>query len=220
MPDGHDPASLLQSAGPAALRQALTNPPTLARTLIDARVEQFADRMQHAEGPFLAVRAAAEAIGALPPEHWLEHIDYLNSIVPTSPGESHLAVLDAGHAWTADPDGLTRKHLAERNLLTRPRPPPRSRLLKPAGRPRRSRSRWLRPSAQRTPPRDRPRRRRNRSPARPHRCPGATSTRWSSGPPMRGSTSAAASTRSWWPAQTGPSGTPMLDRETFFAQPA
>ena len=55
MPDGHDPASLLQSAGPAALRQALTNPPTLARTLIDARVAQFADRMQHAEGPFLAV---------------------------------------------------------------------------------------------------------------------------------------------------------------------
>ena len=122
MPEGHDPASLLHSAGAAALRQALINPPTLARTLIDARVAQFADRMQHAEGPFLAVRAAAEAIGALPPEHWLEHIDYLNSIVLTAPGESHLAVLDAGHAWTADPDGLTRKHLTERSLPTRPQP--------------------------------------------------------------------------------------------------
>ena len=135
MPDGHDPASLLHSAGPAALRQALTNPPTLARTLIDARVAQFADRMQHAEGPFLAVQAAAEAIGALPPEHWLEHIDYLSSIVPTAPGESHLAVLDAGHAWTADPDGLTRKHLAERNLPTRPQAPAAQQQVAAPGRP-------------------------------------------------------------------------------------
>ncbi len=30
MPDGHDPASLLQTAGPQALREALTDPPTLA----------------------------------------------------------------------------------------------------------------------------------------------------------------------------------------------
>jgi len=125
MPDGHDPASLLQSAGPAALRLALTDPPTLARTLIDARVGQFADRMHHAEGPVLAVRSAAEAIGALPPEHWLDHIDYLNSVVQTTPGESHLAVLDAGHAWIADPDGLKRKHLAERSIPTRPQTPDR-----------------------------------------------------------------------------------------------
>ncbi len=122
MPDGHDPASLLHNAGPAALRQALIDPPTLARTLIDARVGQFGDRMHHAEGPVLAVRSAAEAIGALPPEHWLDHIDYLNSLVQTTPGESHLAVLDAGHAWIADPDGRTRKHLADR-IHTRPQTP-------------------------------------------------------------------------------------------------
>ena len=123
MPDGHDPASLRYHAGPAALREALTDPPTLARTLIDARVGQFADRIHHVEGPVLAVRSAAEVIGALPPEHWLEHIDYLNSIVQTIPGESHLAVLDAGHAWIADPDGLSRARLAELSGTTRPRTP-------------------------------------------------------------------------------------------------
>jgi len=123
MPDGHDPASLLQSAGPAALRQALTDPPTLARTLINARVGQFADRMHHAEGLVLAVRSAAQAIGALPPEHWLEHIDYLNTLVQLAPGESHLAVLDAGHAWTADPEGFTRARLTERSIPARPRTP-------------------------------------------------------------------------------------------------
>ncbi len=123
MPDGHDPASVLQSAGPEVLRKALTDPPTLACTLIDARIAQYAERMHQVEGPVLAVRSAAEVIGALPPEHWLEHIDYLNSVVQTLPGESHLAVLDAGHAWTQDPDGLTRKHLAEREV---PPAPPRA----------------------------------------------------------------------------------------------
>lgn len=44
-------------------------------------------------------------------------------------------MLDAGHAWTADPDGLTRKHLAERNLLTRPQPPNAQQPLAEAGRP-------------------------------------------------------------------------------------
>jgi DNA primase catalytic core len=126
IPDGHDPASMLQTAGPDALREALTDPPTLARTLIDSRVAQYAERMHQVEGPVLAVRSAAEAIGALPPEYWLEHIDYLNSVVQTLPGEAHLAVLDAGHAWTQDPDGLTRKHLAERTIGPAPRSPSRS----------------------------------------------------------------------------------------------
>ncbi len=123
LPDGHDPASMLQAAGPQALREALTDPPTLARTLIDARVAQFTDRMHQVEGPVLAVRSAAEVIGALPPEHWLDHITYLNTLVQTQPGESHLAVLDAGQAWSHDPHGLTRKHLSEQVIpAAQPRP--------------------------------------------------------------------------------------------------
>lgn len=121
LPDGQDPAGLLTEHGPQALRDALAGPPTLARTMIDARVALFADRMHDVVGPLLAVRAAADAIGALPPEHWLEHIDYLNTLVKISPGESHLAVLDAGHAWGQDPDGLARKQLTARPVPPTPR---------------------------------------------------------------------------------------------------
>ncbi len=49
---------------------------------------------------------------------WLEHIDYLTTLVDALPGEVHLEVLDAGHAWTDDPHGQTRRQLATRT----PRP--------------------------------------------------------------------------------------------------
>ncbi len=131
MPDGQDPAEMLHAAGADALRDALTDPPTLARTLVDQRVGQWADRLHTAEGTVFAIRSAAEAIGALPPEHWLEHIDYLTTLVDALPGEVHLEVLDAGHAWTDDPHGQTRRQLAARS----PQPtgePPRTAQQKPA----------------------------------------------------------------------------------------
>jgi DNA primase catalytic core len=112
MANGTDPAELLQTAGPQALRQALEDPPTLARTMIDARVADWADRLHTAEGLVLAVRSAADVIGALPPAQWLEHITYLQTLVDALPGQVHLAVLDAGQAWTANPDGTTRRQLA------------------------------------------------------------------------------------------------------------
>ena len=112
LPDGTDPAELLQTAGPQALQLALTNPPTLARSLIKARVADWADRLHTAEGLVLAVRSAADVIGALPPAQWLEHISYLESLLDTLPGQVHLEVLDAGHAWTLDPGGTTRRQLA------------------------------------------------------------------------------------------------------------
>ncbi len=111
MPGGQDPAEMLRTAGADVLRDALTDPPTLARTLIDQRVGQWADRLHTAEGTVFAIRSAAEAIGALPPEHWLAHIDYLTTLVDALPGEVHLEVLDAGHAWTDDPHGQTQRQL-------------------------------------------------------------------------------------------------------------
>ena len=67
MADGQDPDVILQADGRQALRDALANAPALARTLIDAWVAQYTDRMQHVEGPLLAVQSAAEVIGAPPP---------------------------------------------------------------------------------------------------------------------------------------------------------
>lgn len=86
MPAGTDPAELLQTAGPQALQLALTDPPTLARYLIGARVADWVDRLHTAEGLVFAVRAAAEIIGALPPTNWLEHIAYLETLLDTLPG--------------------------------------------------------------------------------------------------------------------------------------
>ena len=116
MPDGADPAALLQSDGPDVLRAALLDPPALARTLLDQRLAQWAERLNTAEGTVLAVRAAADVIGALPPAHWLEHISYLNSLIDAAPGLVHLEVLDAGQAWTQDPHGLAQRHLNRRPL--------------------------------------------------------------------------------------------------------
>ncbi len=132
LPDGQDPAQLLQEGGPDALRNALASPPTLARTLIDAAVERYADQLHHVQGPLLAARAAADVIGALPPQHWLEHISYLDSLVDLTPGTTHMAVLDAGQAWTEDPEAFTRRQLGEA-----PRPPRPAAAVTPApaGRP-------------------------------------------------------------------------------------
>jgi len=104
--DGLDPAELLTGAGPQALRDALSaarqGDSTLARTLITDRVARYANRLHTAEGTVHAIRAAAKVIGALPPEHWLEHITHLDTLVDAAPGITHMEVIDAGLAWTAD----------------------------------------------------------------------------------------------------------------------
>ncbi len=111
LPEGTDPAELLAARGPQALRDALVDPPPLARSLVDARVAAHADRLHTAEGTVIALRAVAQVIGALPPEQWPAHIDHLQSRLDIAPGSTHLEVLDAGQAWTADPSGRARQQL-------------------------------------------------------------------------------------------------------------
>ncbi len=106
LPDGLDPAELLATAGPQALHAtiAMARRPdsTLARALVTDRVAGYADRLNTAEGTVLAARAAARVIGALPPEHWLEHISHLDTLIDAAAGITHLEVIDAGLAWSAD----------------------------------------------------------------------------------------------------------------------
>jgi DNA primase len=63
---GKDPAELLQTIGAEALREALAAAPSLASTVIDARVAVYADRLDTVEGQVHAARRAAQVIAALP----------------------------------------------------------------------------------------------------------------------------------------------------------
>jgi len=107
LPDGLDPAELLSTAGPQALRAAIAaaqaGEATLARTVVTDRVAGYADQLHTAEGTVHAIRAAAKIIGALPPEHWAAHIAHLDTLVDAAAGLTGLEVLDAALAWTGGP---------------------------------------------------------------------------------------------------------------------
>jgi DNA primase len=113
MAAGLDPAALLQTRGTAALRETLTHAISLADVVIADRINRYADRLETAEGHVLAVRAAAQVIGALPPDQWLTHIDDLSNQLHPAPGVAHLAVVDAGHAFITDPLAAAATRLAE-----------------------------------------------------------------------------------------------------------
>ena len=57
-------------------------------------------------------------IGALPPQHWQQHIDTVVDRLDSSSTDLYLAVIDAGTAWTDDPHGQARRRLA--NLTDQP----------------------------------------------------------------------------------------------------
>jgi conjugative relaxase-like TrwC/TraI family protein len=104
LPDGLDPAELLTTAGPQALREAITaarsSDSTLARHLVTDRVASYADRLHTAEGTVHAIRSAANVIAALPIEQWPAHIAHLDTLVQAAPGITGLEVLDAALART------------------------------------------------------------------------------------------------------------------------
>jgi DNA primase catalytic core len=111
--DGKDPAEMLQTAGPAAMHAALSSPTDLAGAVIAARLGEYTDRLDTVEGPVFGARRAAEVIAALP-AGWVEHIDHLVEETGVSKQTAISEVIDAAEAWTADPRGLAKKHLAER----------------------------------------------------------------------------------------------------------
>jgi len=115
LPDGLDPAELLTTAGPQALRAATAaaraSDSTLARTVVTDRVAGYADRLHTAEGTVHAIRAAAKVISALPPQHWAAHIAHLDTLIDAAAGLTGLEVLDAALARA---DGPHHPHPAAR----------------------------------------------------------------------------------------------------------
>jgi len=69
LPPGRDPAEILQRNGAAGLCAALQDVEPLGRVVIDAHLDQWAGRLDHAEGQLGAMRSAAARIARmLPPE--------------------------------------------------------------------------------------------------------------------------------------------------------
>ena len=69
LPPDRDPAEIFQSDGPAALAAALQHSEPLASVVIDACIDQWADRLDHPEGQFGVLHNAAARIAHfLPPE--------------------------------------------------------------------------------------------------------------------------------------------------------
>jgi DNA primase len=71
LPDGLDPALLLQQQGPAALRAALhaSDACPLADLAVDECIDRYGEQLRWAEGQVAACRSAANLIATLPPEH-------------------------------------------------------------------------------------------------------------------------------------------------------
>ncbi|SOC52913.1 DNA primase, catalytic core [Blastococcus aggregatus] len=107
---GKDPAEMLQTAGTTALRQALASSPSLAGTLIDARVAVYADRLDTVEGQVHATRRAAEVIAALPTTSWPAHLTDLVARTGIAPDIALSEVFDAAQA-RSEVDRRTRAAL-------------------------------------------------------------------------------------------------------------
>ncbi len=113
LPAGLDPADVLRTSGPEPLRVALEDAGSLARVLVDEYIDRFAGRLDTVEGRVAAARASAEIVGALQPDHWLSHIEHIQARLHLAPGNVHLEVIDAGHAWGQDPFATAKRHLAQ-----------------------------------------------------------------------------------------------------------
>jgi DNA primase len=97
LPDGQDPAGMLQQQGPAdlhaALRAAAARP--LADLVVDERLDRYADRLQWAEGKVAAGRAAAAVVASLPTEQIGRQIVRLVARLDLPAGEVSDLVVDA-----------------------------------------------------------------------------------------------------------------------------
>jgi len=95
LPDGHDPASLTQHHGPAALTASLQTTRPLAALVIDERLAAWAGRLDWPEGRIGAARDTARLLAALPPEHVGPQVARLADRLRLDPATITAAVLDA-----------------------------------------------------------------------------------------------------------------------------
>lgn len=145
LPEGLDPAELLRTHGPAALRDRLAEATSLAQTLIGTRLSRGrTDGSDVLESRRATVRSAAAVIAALPPEQWPEHIDRIDDQVAGHGKSTYARVIQAAAAWITDPDrvALTQQEWQRRAQRAKPEAAPPETTVNPlasnaAARPRR-----------------------------------------------------------------------------------
>jgi len=117
LPDGHDPASLTQHHGTAALTTALETAQPLAELVIDERLARWAGRVDWPEGRIGAARDAAPLLAALPPEHVGPQVARLADRLGLPPATITAAVLDAltGPGTDTRPDADQRPQSIRRD---------------------------------------------------------------------------------------------------------
>jgi DNA primase len=109
LPPGRDPAEILQVDGPTALRDVLQNrAQPLAAVVIDAHLDSWASRLDHAEGQFHAMRSAATLIASLLPS------DTADQILEVTGGH-RLAMLDDDLRPVENPELLAIARLLPAN---------------------------------------------------------------------------------------------------------
>src|ERR1700677_4565249 len=92
LPDGHDPAEILQQDGRRALRDALTDQVRpLADLVVDARLEEWAhgQELRFVEQQMGALRAAAKVIAAMPADQVGPQASRLSALYVTRYGWHH-----------------------------------------------------------------------------------------------------------------------------------
>lgn len=112
LPDGVDPADVLRDHGKASLTQQLNDSGDFAQVLIDRLLD---DRLACRDDAFSRVdhcREVTRVIGALPPDHWMDHAKDLTERLDLPLALVREEVFDAGTSWTNDPVGCSSRQLA------------------------------------------------------------------------------------------------------------
>jgi DNA primase len=103
LPDGVDPADVLRDGGNATLRRRLADSGDFADVLIDRLLDE---RLEDRDDAFSRVdhcREVTQIIGALPPDHWLEHAQHIADRLDMPLHAVIETVLESGARWTYEP---------------------------------------------------------------------------------------------------------------------
>jgi DNA primase catalytic core len=126
MPDRIDPADIVRTEGPASLASRLGQTETFGVNLVDRMLDEHRDECSDAAARIWLARDAAKVISVLPPDLWVDQIEYVSEHLSLPPGMLQMEVIDASSEWAESPERFALQELAA--LRTRPAMIPGDRL--------------------------------------------------------------------------------------------